>query len=649
MDQLLKPDTQIGPYRVVRHVGEGGMGEVYEAVDEVVGRTVALKVFRSRSDTNNVDHPMSRFVEEARTLAQINHPNIVSFFSIEDYQGTPCFAMEFVNGLSFRALCDKFILTPQEAMPLMVQILEGVRELHDNHILHRDLTPGNLILRPDGRVKILDFGIAKSLGRQTDRTQTGLVVGTPQYMAAEVYAGSPASARSDLWSVGAIFYEILTGERLLSKQGQLRDTVVKFNRECLSWIPLEIQKILIKLCANAVGERYGSAQEVISDLKIFSQLRPARQDGTSLVSLHKTVNNLIAVTKSLGTKGMSPILIKRAVTLAVMHQAQIRPVEGPEKTVATLQSHEMTLSQEVVNVSLQQLTQHYLRSGATASMRVHPEPSRASSIWLAGAICALAVVGLVYHSRPAPQPLATQVPPVRPAAPVVTARAPAAVIRAPVDASAELAIKAEIKLHELEAALHDLELAPQGNPELSVVDKNLADVQAEIAELDEKIKSIQTDAKEKSDDLARAQAARRDEFLAQRQAIKDRIEGLKDQKNTLRESGAPSSERHAVAAQIQEANEEWKRIQSEHDGEAAAQQTADPDSDAQSQLQPLLDQRQRLNGELTKLRAQYANLQDDQANKDGSRKKHIEELRQKLEAQRQIVATLRSGPPAATK
>lgn len=647
MDQFLKPDTQIGPYRIVRHVGEGGMGDVYEAIDDRAGRTVALKVFRSRTETSTVDAPMNRFVEEARTLAQINHPNVVSFFSIEEYQGIPCFAMEFVNGLSFRVLCDRYALTPQEAMPLMIQILEGVRELHDNHILHRDLTPGNLILRPDGRVKILDFGIAKSLGRETGRTQTGLVVGTPQYMAAEVYAGSPASARSDLWSVGAIFYEMLTGERLLSKQGQIRDTVVRFNRECLSWIPHEMQKILVKLCANAVEERYGSAQEVIDDLKFFANARPARPEGTSLLSLQRTVSNLDVVSMRLSANGMSPILVKRAVTLAVMHQAQIRPVDGVEKTVETAPTHAMTLSQEVVNISVQQLSQHHLRMGATAPVRVHPEPSRASSIWLAGAVCAFAVVGFVYHSRPAPQPVpvAKQLPP----APVAPARAPAAVIRAPVDSSPEQAIKAEIKLHELEAALHDLELAPQGNPELSVAEKNLADLRGEIASVDDKIKSIQTDAKEKSDELVRAQAARRDEFLAKRQAIKDRIEELKAQKNALRESGAPSSERHAVTAQIQEAVDEWKHLEAEHEGEDAAQQDTNPSSEAQSQLQPLLDERQRLNGDLVKLEAQYVKLQDDQVNKDGSRKKHIEELRQKLEAQRQVVSALRSRLPAATK
>jgi serine/threonine protein kinase len=255
--QSLAKGTKLGSYSIIRLVGRGGMGEVYEAYEHRLRRTVALKVIAPLEAGQHDEHDLvRRFVKEAHTLAQINHPNVVTIYTIDSEGETQFIAMEYVDGSPLKKMTSLIAMSADEAAPLFLQTLEGLRALHDNQILHRDLKPNNLMVRLDGKVKVLDFGIAKRFGDQRpEQTEVGVVVGTLPYLAPEILAGKRADIRSDLWSLGAIFYECLTGHPLVSLSTRkvrgvraLPDSDVIFPEETLAWIPEEMRTIVARLC-----------------------------------------------------------------------------------------------------------------------------------------------------------------------------------------------------------------------------------------------------------------------------------------------------------------------------------------------------------------------------------------------------------------
>jgi len=163
--QSLANGTKLGAYTIVRLIGRGGMGEVYEALEERLQRRVAVKVIsEQKAGMHGEVDLVRRFMQEAQTLAQVNHPNIVTLFAIDSFEDTQFIAMEYVEGVVLKDVLSLFALSGDEAAPLFIQMLEGLRRLHDVRILHRDLKPQNLMVRFDGQIKILDFGIAKRLG-----------------------------------------------------------------------------------------------------------------------------------------------------------------------------------------------------------------------------------------------------------------------------------------------------------------------------------------------------------------------------------------------------------------------------------------------------------------------------------------------------
>src|SRR5262249_14746537 len=151
--QKLNEGIQLGAYTVVRLIGQGGMGEVYETFETRLHRKVALKVITPRTADNGVDL-VKRFLMEARTLAQINHPNVVTIYAIDKADGRDFIAMEYVDGATFKDLLHLLAFSAEEAAPIFIQMLEGLRALHENDILHRDVKPNNIMLKPNGQIKI---------------------------------------------------------------------------------------------------------------------------------------------------------------------------------------------------------------------------------------------------------------------------------------------------------------------------------------------------------------------------------------------------------------------------------------------------------------------------------------------------------------
>ncbi len=211
----------LGHYRVLEQIGTGGMGEVYRARDERLGRDVALKLVHPSSAK---DHDrLRRFELEARSAASLNHPNIVAVYDIGFHEGMPFIVTELLEGETLRERLAAGMLSVREVSDYSLQIIAGLMAAHEKHIVHRDLKPENLFITKDNRIKILDFGIAKlihpeaigapSIQEMTTQTKMGSVLGTVAYMSPEQLRAKPVDARSDIFSLGAIVYEMLTGRR----------------------------------------------------------------------------------------------------------------------------------------------------------------------------------------------------------------------------------------------------------------------------------------------------------------------------------------------------------------------------------------------------------------------------------------------------
>ena len=216
----IKSETRLGPYKIVSALGAGGMGEVYRARDPQLKREVAIKVLPA-SFSSDAER-LRRFEQEAHAAAALNHPNILAVHDIGQQDGSPYIVSELLDGATLRERFRSGPLPVRKAVDYGQQIASGLAAAHDKAIVHRDLKPENIFVTNDGRVKILDFGLAKltrSEGSddqaltQTVQSDPGTVLGTVGYMSPEQVRGKPADARSDLFSLGAILYEMLSGKR----------------------------------------------------------------------------------------------------------------------------------------------------------------------------------------------------------------------------------------------------------------------------------------------------------------------------------------------------------------------------------------------------------------------------------------------------
>src|SRR5258708_6295877 len=215
----LQENAMLGPYRIVRMLGEGGMGAVYRAKDTRLGRDVAVKVLTAATLS---DHErLARFEQEARATGMLNHPNLLTIFDIGHSEGTPFLVSELLEGETLRDRITKGPLPPRKAIDVATQMAQGLAAAHEKGIIHRDLKPENIFITRDGRVKILDFGIAKLTAAagadgpplQMAATAPGMVMGTVAYMSPEQVRGEVIDARSDIFAFGAIVPDMLTGSR----------------------------------------------------------------------------------------------------------------------------------------------------------------------------------------------------------------------------------------------------------------------------------------------------------------------------------------------------------------------------------------------------------------------------------------------------
>ena len=287
----LEQGTQLGPYQIVAPLGAGGMGEVYRARDARLGRDVALKVL-PREVAASPDR-LRRFEQEARAASALSHPNLLTVFDIGEAGGLPYLVTELLEGETLRARLDRGPLPAHRALELVAQLGRGLAAAHERGIVHRDLKPENVFLTRDGHPKILDFGLAKVInpeeiatqigGTPTQpRTEPGLVLGTVTYMAPEQVRGQPADARSDIFALGVLLIEMITG-RAPFRRASAAETMAAILKEEPPRIassglqaPPSIERIARRALAKAPGERYPTARALVAEIENLSSGSGAR-------------------------------------------------------------------------------------------------------------------------------------------------------------------------------------------------------------------------------------------------------------------------------------------------------------------------------------------------------------------------------------
>src|SRR5574341_126768 len=273
----------ISHYKILEKIGEGGMGVVYKAQDTKLDRTVALKFLPHHLTESEQDK--ARFIQEAKAASALNHPNITTIHDISENMGAQFIIMEHIEGPTLKELSSSE-LALKNIIEIAIQLCQGLQAAHQKQIIHRDIKSDNVKIAPGNRVKIMDFGLAK-LKSATPLTKAGTTVGTVAYMSPEQAQGREVDQRTDIWSLGVVLYEMLTGK--LPFRGEYEQAIIYsiLNEEpelvtsLRSAIPVELEQVLDKALAKNVNKRYENADELLRDLR---QVQQNLKNSTSPVS-----------------------------------------------------------------------------------------------------------------------------------------------------------------------------------------------------------------------------------------------------------------------------------------------------------------------------------------------------------------------------
>ena len=281
-------ETTLGHYRILDRLGAGGMGEVYRAHDEKLGRDIAIKVLSAEALGDAAARP--RLLREARSVAALNHPNVCTIHEVGEAEGQTYIAMELIEGRSLDRLIPEGGLAVDRVLDYGLQIADAVAHAHDRGIVHRDLKPANVLVTPGGRTKVLDFGLAKqivaadvgeaSTASHPTLTQVGAVVGTLPYMAPEQLRGEPADARSDVWALGVMLYEMAAGGRPFKGQTgfEVSSAILKERPAPLpAAVPPEVDGVIERCLEKEPERRFQRASELQAALRVAQTGTAARR------------------------------------------------------------------------------------------------------------------------------------------------------------------------------------------------------------------------------------------------------------------------------------------------------------------------------------------------------------------------------------
>jgi eukaryotic-like serine/threonine-protein kinase len=334
----------VGKYRILDLVGEGAMGVVYRGVDTVLNRTVALKVM-SESVARQQDL-RDRFLREAQAAGSLQHPNVVTIYDFGEVDGHLFIAMEFVDGVDLeRLLSAHEPLTLQQRLDIAIDVLTGLCYAHRRGIVHRDIKPANIRITEEGRAKVMDFGVAYL--DSSRMTQTGMMMGTPSYMAPEQVVGGKITAATDIFAMGSVLYELLSGARPF-EGSTLHNTLYKIVsedpppiREVMPGLPASLDRIVRKALQKDPSLRYQDSLEMADDLAAVRAELDAEHKTSSTVSLRRSVETAIASQvqsrmRKRTLAGLAAVLILGAATGGAVWLA-MRDGSDPARAMAQLE------------------------------------------------------------------------------------------------------------------------------------------------------------------------------------------------------------------------------------------------------------------------------------------------------------------------
>ena len=345
--------TNLGRYKIRSQLGAGGMGEVYLAQDTTeLERTVAIKVLPPELATNK--GRMQRFIQEAKTASSLNHPNILTIFEIGEADGMRFIATEFIDGETLRQRMKSAPLKLVEVLDVAVQIAGALSAAHAANIVHRDIKPENVMLRQDGIVKVLDFGLAKRTERRVAtsvdteaptrglmNTEPGVVMGTAVYMSPEQARGLDLDARTDIFSLGVLIYEMLAGRLPFdgSNQNEIVASILSDKETAplaryAQAVPVELERIVAKALRKSRDERYQTAKDLLLDLKAL------KQELEFEAKLERSVPPKARVSLATASRGQSGATIDQSVA-STAQVSQAHPTSSAEYLVAGVKQHKV--------------------------------------------------------------------------------------------------------------------------------------------------------------------------------------------------------------------------------------------------------------------------------------------------------------------
>ncbi len=383
----------LGRYEVVAELGKGAMGVVYRANDPMLNRTVAIKTINmDEAENEGMAEYEARFYTEAKAAGGLNHPNIIIIYDIGKSSHLVYMAMEYIEGRELRELLTEGQPLPVvQAIDVAAQVGEGLAYAHQHQVVHRDIKPANILLTAEGRAKIADFGIARMRSSET-RTQTGIILGSPKYISPEQVVGKRADHRSDIFSLGVILYQCLTGSTPFNGEGlsalmyQITNHDPPPPSSVNAQVPVMLDYIIAKVLAKAPEARYQSAADLANDLR---ECR-LQMEGGSAANLSATAP--IPIMPALAAAAAAAALPRPAADAADDVVGQPTPTKGLSRA---FDSHEATarLMRQIGADGTEQFVASPFSTGALRSRpnrnQEHPWGQRENVIFAATVIAAL--------------------------------------------------------------------------------------------------------------------------------------------------------------------------------------------------------------------------------------------------------------------